>query len=158
MSNVHSPVVPARALERGRGGRWRLLGLFGLPLVALVGVLTVAAVTHDGDCGGPVPGCGNLLNAGEIHILIERITTSSGGDEQTLPRTSTVPAGERAILLGVTNAVRVDPGQCLTVEAGPFWTALTQVEQASDEPGRWVPIDEWGARVHLTDGPCEEGS
>ena len=118
----------------------------------------MAVLTHQGDCGGPVPGCGNILNSGDIPIVIERTTTAPDGNAQALPRTFTVAPGERAILLGATNAVRVDADQCLTIEGGPFWTAVTHIEQATDAPGVWMPIDEWGARVHLTGGPCEEGS
>lgn len=109
---VHDPsAAPAPGPHRARRGRrgptWPV---FLLPAVAVCAVLGVGWVSGFGDrCGGPVPGCGNLRNAGDVPVTIRALTPSPGGTET---QTMTVAPQERAALTGVVNEVRVEAGQC----------------------------------------------
>lgn len=133
---------------RARGGRGHPLTLFGIPTAVAVLLLGAAFFAPGGaDCGGPIPGCGSLRNAGDLPITVQ--TTHLDGDQTTF----TVATGERALLTGLTNAVAVNPGHCLTIDGGPFWTATSTVQSDPDQT-MWVPIDDWGARVHLVQGHC----
>ena len=139
--------APDPGTARGHPGR--TFALFGLPLVALTGALAVALVLPGSNtCGGPITGCGNLRNAGEIRVEIQ----PAGGtaDEGTV----TVQPGERVLLVGTASDVRVDAGQCLIVEGGPFWDARTDIDRVAEATGLWHEVDDWGARVRLRDGPC----
>lgn len=134
-----------------RGHRGRTFALLGLPLLAVAGVLAVSLVIPGSDtCEGPIPGCGNLRNAGQIPVDIQ----AAGGTADV--GTVTVQPGERMLLFGPVSEVRVDAGQCLTVEGGPFWTARTDIDWVAEPTGPWHAIDDWGARVHLRDWPCRE--
>lgn len=137
---------------RGRGGRGHPLTLFALPATLLAAILAAAFITPGReDCGGPVPGCGSLRNTGTLPVTIR--VTDAGGDATTF----TLAPADRALLTGRTNAVALDPGHCLTLEGGPFWTATTTLAANSDGR-RWVPIDDWGSRVQLREGNCSEES
>lgn len=107
-----------------RGRRGSKLVAFGLPLLAVTGVLTVAWTTGLGDsCGGPVPECGSLRNAGDTPVTVREVAADPGSDTE-----SVVAAGERVLLGGVVNELRVDARQCLLVEGGPFWDARTVID------------------------------
>lgn len=134
-----------------RGHRGRTFALLGLPLLAVAGVLAVSLVIPGADtCGAPIPGCGNLRNAGQIPVDIQ----AAGGTADV--GTVTVQPGQRVLLFGPATEVRVDAGQCLTVEGGLFWNARTDIDRVAEPTGLWHTIDDWGARVHLRDGPCLE--
>jgi hypothetical protein len=126
--------------------------VFALPLLAVAGILVVAWTAGVGDtCGGPVPGCGSLRNAGDIPVTVRAVIDQS--DTETL-----VEGGERVLLGDWRNGVRVDHEQCLVVEGGPFWDALTVIDRTTEATGVWHPVDDWGARVQLHDGACPEPS
>lgn len=126
--------------------------VFALPLLAVAGILVVAWTAGVGDtCGGPVPGCGSLRNAGDIPLTVRAVIDQS--DTKTL-----VEGGERVLLGDWRNGVWVDHEQCLVVEGGPFWDALTVIDRTTEATGVWHPVDDWGARVQLHDGACPEPS
>ncbi len=142
------PPTPEETPTPRRGGRGHPLALFGIPIGIAILLLGAAFIVPGrGDCAGPIPGCGSLRNAGDLPVTVQ--TTNADGGQATL----TVPPGERALLTGLTNTVAIDPGHCLTVDGGPFWTATRSV-QSDPLQTVWVPVDDWGARVHLTQGPC----
>jgi hypothetical protein len=133
-----------------RGRRGSTLAVFVLPLLAVTGVLTVAWTTGLGDpCGGPVPGCGSLRNAGDTPVTVRAVTDPSDTE-------MVVAAGERVLLGGTVNEVRVEAGHCLIVEGGPFWDARTVIDQTVSASGSWHPIDDWGARVYAVPGDCPD--
>lgn len=151
--------TPTKSGRSARGAQLVTLA-FGLPLVALIGVLVVLLVSPGPQsCGGSVPGCGSLRNAGDLPVLIRSapplpVRAETGvADEQA---THTVSPGERALLVGETTDVWVEAGQCLSVEGGPLWSALAQIDRVSESTGAWHPIDDWGARVQLSEGRCEQ--
>lgn len=151
MADRDRSAVRARDPGTARGHRGRTFALFGLPLLAVVGVLAVSLVIPGSNtCGGPVPGCGNLRNAGPVPMDIQ----AAGGTADV--GTVTVQPRERVLLFGTVSEVRVDAGQCLIVEGGPFWNARTDIDRVAEPTGLWHAIDDWGARVHLRDGPCLE--
>ncbi|POH71256.1 hypothetical protein C3B59_01220 [Cryobacterium zongtaii] len=135
-----------------RGRRGVTPAVLALPLLAVAGILGVAWTFGVEDaCGGPVPGCGSLRNAGDIPVTVRAVIDQP--DTETL-----VGGGARALLGGWSNGVRVDRGQCLTVEGGPFWDTLTVIDRTTEATGVWHPVDDWGARVQLHDRPCPESS
>lgn len=153
MSDVDPSVAPDSDLETVRRGlRVSSVAVFALPLLALAGSLVVAwnAGVED-TCGGPVPGCSSLRNAGDIPVTVRAVIDQS--DTETL-----VEGGERVLLGDWRNGVRVDHEQCLVVEGGPFWDALTVIDRTTEATGVWHPVDDWGARVQLHDGACPEPS
>jgi len=128
------------------------LAVFALPLLAVTGILVVAWTAGvGGTCGGPVPGCGSLRNAGDVPVTVRAVIDQS--DSETL-----VEGGKQVLLGGWRNEVRVDYGQCLVVEGGPFWDARTVIDRTADATGVWHPVDDWGAQVQLHNGPCPERS
>ena len=72
-------------------------------------------------------------------------------DPQTVRR-------ERVLLGYWRNGKGIDRGQCLVVEGGPFWDALTVIDRTTEATRVWHPVDNWGARVQLHDGACSEPS
>ncbi|MFE7843567.1 hypothetical protein ACFUTX_00075 [Microbacterium sp. NPDC057407] len=143
--------VPPRVRRGRRGLPWYL---FVLPAIAVAGVLGVAWISGVTDaCGGPVPGCGSIRNTGEHPVTVRALTPADGNQAMTYQ----VPPDDRALLLGAVNEVWVDAGQCLLADGGPFWNVPTIIDRTGDETGAWHPVDDWGARVHLHDGPCPEG-
>lgn len=143
---------PQRVRRGRRGLTWATFLLSGL---AVAGVLGVAWVTGFGDpCGGPLPGCGNLRNAGDLPVTVQAITSTPAGDQVS---TAVVVSDERGVLRGATNEVRVEAGHCLIVEGGPFWDARSVIDRTTESTGVWHPVDEWGAWVTLHDGPCPDG-
>lgn len=154
MADLNPSTVPPsqRPPAPGRGRRGlTLAALLGLPAAGVAAILTgIVVPPGGGDCGGPLPGCGNLRNAGEAPVTVQATHTDG------TVTTSTVPPGQRGVLTGVTNAVAVEPGTCLTVDAGPFWTATTHVSTPPHSERQWVPIDDWGARVQVATGFCPE--
>jgi len=135
---------------RARGvGRGPLL--FALPLLALVATLAATqSVSANDPCGGPIPGCSSLSNAGSLPVTVRAVTS----DRAERPRLVTVDAGKRAQLLAPANEVHVEAGQCLVVEGGPWWSTRTKVDQLESARGRWHTIDDWGARVRLSASGC----
>ncbi|KGJ74472.1 hypothetical protein GY21_10570 [Cryobacterium roopkundense] len=126
--------------------------MFALPLLALVGILVVAWTAGVEDtCGGPVPGCSSLRNAGDIPVMVRAVIDQY--DTETL-----VEGGERVLLGDWRNGVRVDHGQCLVIEGGPFWDALTVIDRTTEATGVWHPFDDWGAWLWLHGGACPEPS
>lgn len=123
--------------------------VLALPLIALTGVLIVAWASGLGDaCGGPLPGCGNLRNAGEAPVTVREVVGQSRTEVD-------VATGERVMLGGSSNEVRVDPGQCLVVEGGPFWDSRTVIDRtAATAEVVWHSVDDWGAWVYLREGEC----
>ena len=126
------------------------MAVFVLPLVALSAILLVAwNAGVGGTCGGPVPGCGSVHNAGDIPVTVRAVIDQ--------PETETlVEAGTQTLLGDWRSGVRVNDGQCLFVEGGPFWDALTVIDRTTDSTGVWHPIDDWGAQVQLHNGPCPD--
>lgn len=126
----------------------RTLTVFIVPLLLLTGVLLVSQFTPNADpCAGGVPGCGSVRNAGDTAVTLQ---ATDGGDVRTIE----VPAGERVVMSSDTSAIRVEPDQCLMVEGGPFWSAVSYTDRTGQDTGVWHPIDDWGARVHLATGSC----
>lgn len=145
--------VPHRVRRGRRGLTW---ATFLLPAFAVAGVLGVAWAAGVGDsCGGPLPGCGNVRNAGNLPATVQstNLTASDGGY-----LTSVVAPGERAVLWGAQNEVWVEAEQCLIADGGPFWDARTITDRSAEPAGRWYRVDDWGARLHLFDGVCAERS
>ena len=156
MRNADPSAVPAPVPQRERRGRrgfaW---GTLLLPAIAVAGVLGVSWVSGVGDtCGGAVPGCGNVRNAGDVPVTVRALTPTAGAEEVT---TTVVSPEERALLRGVVNEVRAEAGQCLLAEGGPFWNARTVIDRTADTTGAWHLVDDWGARLILRDGICPEG-
>jgi len=138
---------PQTARNSRRGSA---LAVFVLPLVALSAILLVAwNAGVGGTCGGPVPGCGSVRNAGGIPVTVRAVIDQS--ETETL-----VEGGKQVLLGGWRSGVRVDYGQCLVVEGGPFWNVLTVIDRSTDWTGVWQPIDDWGAQVQLHNGPCPD--
>jgi len=153
MSDLDPSVAPASDPQTVRRGlQVSSAPVFALPLLALAGILVVAwTVGVEDTCGGPVPGCSSLRNAGDIPVTVRAIIDQS--DTETL-----IERGERVLLGDWRNGVRVDHGQCLVVEGGPFWDALTVIDRTTELTGVWHPLDDWGARVQLHDWACPEAS
>lgn len=128
-----------------------------LPLLALVGTLAATQLVSANErCGGPIPGCSALSNAGELAVTVR--AAASGTAAERPQRPLTVEAGTRAHLLAPANEIRVDAGQCLLVEGGPWWTTRTLVDRLGSARGQWHVIDDWGARVRLSDSACPGAS
>ncbi|MDJ0348955.1 hypothetical protein [Cryobacterium sp. PH29-G1] len=153
MSDLNPSVAPASDPQTVRRDlRVSSATVFAVPLLALAGILVVAWTAGVEDtCGGPVPGCSSLRNAGDIPVTVRAVIDKS--DTETL-----VEGGERVLLGDWRNGVRVDHEQCLVVEGGPFWDALTVIDRTTETTGVWHPVDDWGARLHLHDGACPEPS
>ena len=152
MSDRDPSVAPADPQTVRRGLRVSPAAAFALPLLAVAGILVVAWTAGVGDTwGGPVPGCSSLRNAGDNPVPVRAVIDQS--DTETL-----VEVGERVLLGDWRNGVRVDHGQCLVVEGGPFWDALTVIDRTTEATGVWHPIDDWGARLQLHAGACPEPS
>ena len=135
-----------------RGRRGSTVAMLVLPLLAVTGILSVAWTVGVGDrCGGPLPGCGSLRNAGDNPVTVREVT------DQTVTHVI-VPAGQRVLLGGSSNELHVEAGQCLLVEGGPFWDARTVIVQSAETTGMSHPIDDWGARVQLHHDACPEWS
>lgn len=143
---------PVTARRRRR--RWAAAVLV-LPMLVLTGVLAVAwAAGTGGTCSGPVPGCASLRNAGDIPVTVSPTSTTSDGESSSA---TVVPPGEREVLRGTANDVRVETGQCLIVDGGPLWNARTIIDRTDAANGVWHPVDEWGARVQMHNGACPDG-
>ena len=151
MSDLDPSVTLASSAQAaGRGRRGSTLAVFVLLPVALSGILVVAwNAGVGGTCGGPVPGCGSVRNAGGIPVTVRAVIDQS--ETETL-----VEGGKQVLLGGWRSGVRVDYGQCLVVEGGPFWNALTVIDRATETTGVWHPIDDWGAQLQLHNGPCPD--
>jgi len=129
------------------------LAVIVLPLLALAGVLVFALLAPGPrTCGGAVPGCAALRNAGELPVTVETLVGEVDGVDER--QENVVAAGARVLLTGESNAVRVDAGQCLRVGGGPFWTAASVTDRVGQDAGQWQVIDDWGARVQLESGRC----
>lgn len=149
-SHPQPPVVGESSRPAKGRPRWPV---FVLPLLALIAVLVIPLVTPAAStCGGGIPGCGSLRNAGETAVVVEFAQRGGDGVEDKTERE--VQAGERALLIGDANAVFVDAGQCLKVDGGPFWTATSYTDRTGQDTGEWHPIDDWGARVTLGSERC----
>lgn len=146
--------IPSTALNptpRRRRGRLPAAVLV-LPLVAVAGILSVAWTAGLGEqCGGPLPGCGILRNTGDTPVTVRAFVDDAVTE-------SVVGSGDRLMLRGVGNEVRVDAGQCLILEGGPFWNARTVIDRTQTPTGHWYPVDDWGARVQLHADSCPDGS
>lgn len=145
----------ASRTDQGPGARRRRGVGLGIPILisTVVGaaVLSVAWVSGWGDdCGGVLPGCGNLRNAGERAVSVQ----ATGASAVEEPDSTLIAPGQRGVLVGVTNHVRVDAGECLIVDGGPFWQARTVIDRTAQDTGVWHRIDDWGARVTLHEGDC----
>ncbi len=152
MSDRDPSVASADPQTVRRGLRVSPAAAFALPLLAVAGILVVAWTAGIEDtCGGPVPGCSSLRNAGDIPVTVRAVIDQP--DTETL-----VEGGERVLLGDWRNGVRVDHGQCLVVEGGPFWDALTVIDRTTEATGVWHSVDDWGARVQLHAGACPEPS
>ena len=153
MSDLDTSVARASDPQTARRGLpISSAAVFALPLLALAGFVVVARTAGvEGTCGGPVPGCSSLRNAGDIPVTVRAVIDQS--DTQTL-----IAGGERVLLGDWRNGVRVDHEQCLVVEGGPFWDALTVIDRTTEATGVWHPVDDWGARLELHDGACPESS
>jgi hypothetical protein len=140
-----------------RGSHRPSWAVLALPLLVVTGILVVAWISgSENTCGGPVPGCASLRNAGDIPVTVRTATGQSDtGKEEDKERVEevSVAGGERVLLSGWGD-VRVSPEQCLVVEAGPLWDVLTVIDRTTDATGIWHPVDDWGARVQLHDGEC----
>lgn len=149
-----NPSPTARADPRS--GRRRTptgLAVIVLPLLALAGVLVFALLAPGPHtCGGAVPGCASLRNAGELPVTVETLVGQVDGEDER--QENVVAAGARVLLTGESNAVRVDAGQCLRVGGGPFWTTVSFTDRVGQDAGQWQVIDDWGARVQLESGRC----
>lgn len=135
-----------------RGRRGSTVAVVVLPLLAVTGILAVAWTVGVGDrCGGPLPGCGSLRNAGDNPVTVREVTDQSVTDV-------VVAAGQRVLLGGSSNELHVDAEQCLIVEGGPSWDARTVIDRTAAATGVLHPIDDWGARVQLHDDACPDRS
>ncbi len=76
-----------------------------LPLLAVTGILVVAWTVGVGDrCGGPLPGCGSLRNAGDTLVTVREVTDQSTTEVA-------VTAGHRVLLGGSSNLLEADAGK-----------------------------------------------
>ena len=139
--------------------RRRLWAVFGLPILVVTGVLAIGWFSGLGNtCGGPVPGCGALRNAGSIPVTVRGVAEQSGAVAERSGTEVEVAGGERVLVDARSSQVRVDPGQCLVVDSGPLWNISTVIDRSTESARVWHPIDDWGARVRLHDGECQGGS
>ena len=107
-----------------RGRRGSTVAVLVLPLLAVTGILSVAWTVGVGDrCGGPLPGCGSLRNAGDNPVTLREVTDQSVTEV-------VVAAGQRVLLGVLFREVVVDPADGWGSDCGVVPVVIVEVQPA----------------------------